>query len=139
MKYVTALATLAAVSTASAFICPTGGDWMATLADMHDGDEKAIVIDGNAMTITPHGSNETWVIETTVDDNSCSAIVDFNVPGKPGPPPVPLLASFVSTTLATDEFQCNDAESCAYYVKFTDPSGTLVDSTTYPLNVWVSL
>ena len=129
------IASMLALGSATAFVCPTS--LTQAVADMHDGDQKRIVVDGTSLTITPFANNETWTISSTIDSNTCSAMVDFDVPGKPGPPPVPLLATFVSVAKATDEFQCNDAASCVYWVEYTDPSGTLA-APSYPLNVWVA-
>mmetsp|Transcript_115132 Transcript_115132/g.221882 ORF Transcript_115132/g.221882 Transcript_115132/m.221882 type:complete len:107 (+) Transcript_115132:2-322(+) len=96
---------------------------------MHDGDKKEVVIAGTSMTIKPSGNDETWVVHSQVDPDSCSASIDFNVPGKPGPPPVPLTASLLYTTSATKtktEFE------------FTDPSGTLA-AASFPLNHWIEI
>lgn len=101
----------------------------AVYADMHDGDKKEVTIEGTSMTIRPSGNNQTWQVNALVDTKSCSAVIDFNVPGKPGPPPVNLTAtlwySFTATVKKT-EFE------------FTDPSGTLA-AKGYPLNRWVEL
>jgi len=78
-------------------------------------------------TIKPSGNNQTWVIRSTVDAKTCSASIDFNVPGKPGPPPVNLQATFlltIASSQAKSEFE------------FTDPSGTLA-AADFPLNHWV--
>merc|ERR1719245_2761590 len=101
----------------------------AIYADMHDGDEKAVEIDGKAMIIKPSGNDQTWVVNAELDVNSCNAIIDFNVPGKPGPPPVNLTATLwfsVSASGKKTEFE------------FTDPSGTLADAA-FPLNHWVEV
>ena len=63
----------------------------AVFADMHDGDQKEVTIDGSAVEIKPHGNDEKWQVTAVLDLQSCSAEVDFNVPGKPKPPPVKLL------------------------------------------------
>lgn len=100
----------------------------AVFFDMHDGDEKRIVTEGSTLTITPHGNNETWSVQSELDDN-CKAIVDFNVTGKPSPPPVPLQGQFWLMSAF------NSAPKLTF--EFTDPSATIVPSTTQPLNHWV--
>jgi hypothetical protein len=99
-------------------------------ADMHDGDKKEVTISRTSVTIKPSGNNQTWVVNTKLNIKSCTANVDFNVPGKPGPPPVPLLASFLHNHAPTGLFK--------YEVEFTDPSGTLAPAD-FPLNHWVEL
>merc|ERR1719282_2216204 len=101
----------------------------AIYADMHDGDKKEITIAGTSLTIKPNGNNQTWIVKSTIDPNSCIASIDFNVPGKPGPPPVNLQATLLRTTAssqAKSEFE------------FTDPSGTLA-AKDFPLNHWVEI
>jgi hypothetical protein len=63
-------------------------------------------------------------------DDNCSTMVDFNVPGKPNPPPVNL-------RLKIGNLNYFD-ESMAPVAVFTDPSGTLA-SPTLPLNVWYGI
>ena len=116
---------------ATAHDCPTA--FSATFADMHDGDQKTVAIDGTAMTITPAGNNETWTISAVLDPTWCNATVDFDVPGKPSPPPVALTASAVFATSPA----LGDG---ALLWEFTDPSGTLVEGAPlYPLNMWIQL
>ena len=106
--------------------CPPSLD--AVYADMHDGDQKQITIDGSTLTILPYNNNETWIVSSTLDIPSCSASVDFNVDGKPSPPPVNLTATFLYTVTASSVKKST--------WEFTDPTGTLADSS-YPLNHWV--
>lgn len=108
--------------------CPTS--MKAIYADMHDGDQKEVTISGKAITIRPSGNNQTWIVKSIVDFISCSAIIDFNVPGKPGPPPVNLIASLVQSISAQARQK--------YEFEFTDPSGTLAPAT-FPLNQWVEI
>jgi hypothetical protein len=108
--------------------CPTSLE--VVYADMHDGDKKRVVIDGSAMTITPYDNDQEWTVEAEVDAKSCSASVDFNVPGKVDHPPVPLQATFFLASKVTGESKT--------IFEFTDPSGTLADATM-PLNHWVEL
>lgn len=107
-------------------VCPDKLD--AVFADMHDGDKKQITIQGRALTIKPSGNKQTWVVHAVVDEKSCSAVIDFNVPGKPAPPPVNLTATFMYST-STEQHQKAEFE-------FTDPSGTLPAG---PLNCWIEL
>jgi len=98
--------------------------------DMHDGDKKHVEIKGEAMTITPADSDAEWIVNTKFDQKSCSASVDFNVPGKDDHPPVPLLATYwMEYATKTDTRQA---------FEFTDPSGTLADASM-PLNRWIGL
>lgn len=99
-------------------------------ADMHDGDKKEVTIDGSAITIKPSGNNQTWVVNANFDTTSCSAMIDFHVPGKPGFPPVPLLATFYEDVGANEEHNS---------FEFTDPSGTIVADKDLPVNRWIQI
>lgn len=115
--------------------CPTS--LHAIYADMHDGDMKQVSIfpnaaGGSSIEILPHGNNQTWLVKSTVDSKSCSALINFNVPGKPGPPPVDLLA-----TLWSSGNQGNNGKRITEFI-FTDPSGTLAEKD-FPLNDWVEI
>lgn len=115
------------VGAASAGDCPTRLHDI--YADMHDGDKKEVTIEGMYMTIKPSGNKQTWSVTAELDRESCSASVDFNVPGKPSPPPVKLTAKLwysLSGAKKKTEFE------------FTDPSGTIA-AKGFPLNRWVSL
>jgi len=101
----------------------------AVYADMHDGDKKEVTISGTSMKIKPSGNNQTWVVNTVVDRKSCSAMVDFNVPGKPSPPAVKLMATL---------FESYDLKARRTEFEFTDPSGTLA-AADFPLNRWVEI
>ena len=103
-------------------------------ADMHDGDKKQVSLEGTQLTIEPavtEDSDESWIIHSTVDLDTCTAMIDFDVPGKPSPPPVPLLVTF-RTMIGVGENRKTALE-------FTDPSGTIAPSKTLPLNLWVEL
>ena len=103
-------------------------------ADMHDGDQKQVSLEGTALTIEPvvtADSDESWIIRSTVDLDTCTAMVDFDVPGKPSPPPVPLLLTFWTLNGVDDDQKTA--------MEFTDPSGTIAPSKTLPLNLWVEL
>lgn len=109
-----------------------GCDMNQVFADMHDGDEKEVTIKGKEMTIKPHGGGQDWVVNAEIDCSRGKAIVDFNVPGKDDHPPVPLTA-----TLFTSLSPGRSGQRKTSFV-FTDPSGTLVDDATFPLNQWVA-
>ena len=101
--------------------------------DMADGDEKAVTItrenvhrdEMDALTIKPYGNNETWAVETTVDDN-CVATVDFNVPDKPNPP-----ATSLEMSVWGMESIAGVSKSAMVY---TEPLASPIGS---PVNVWV--
>merc|ERR1739848_737177 len=80
------------------------------------------------MTIKPSGNDQSWVVNTEVDSDTCSASVDFNVPGKPSPPPVNLTATLLRAASHLEEGKTE--------FLFTDPTGKLPAG---PLNQWVEL
>merc|ERR1719163_1111722 len=101
-------------------------------SDMHDGDAKEIRVGGtrtdkDKLTIKPHGNNQTWTVQATFD-SSCIASVNFDVPGKPNPPPVALDAR--EWGLVSIGGLARDA------LIFTDPSATIAPATL-PLNAWL--
>jgi len=100
-------------------------------ADMHDGDQKQLTLEDGKLTIAPYGNNQTWVVEAMLDAAKCTAVVDFNVPGKPGPPPVNLTAHIYALISKGERI-------AKHGVEFTDPSGTLA-KPSFPLNMWVAL
>ena len=63
----------------------------------------------------------------------CTAVVDFNVPGKKKPPPVKLMATVCtqSRVLPTGTIE-------KYIIEWNDPSGTLAPPSV-PLNTWLQL
>ena len=101
----------------------------AIFADMHDGDQKAVEISGDTLTIKPHGNDETWEVVSALDLTYCNASIDFNVPGKPSPPPVNLTAELWS-------MQAPELNLANYALKFVDHTGTV---GTEPLNMWVQI
>jgi len=113
--------------------CPTS--LRAVYADMHDGDKKEITIAGTSLTIKPSGNNQTWTVKSTIDPASCAATIDFNVPGKPGPPPVNLKAAMMYSV--NPELGPPPVGIKSEFV-FTDPSGTLA-APSMPLNQWVEV
>jgi len=110
------------------FRCPEKID--AVFADMHDGDKKAVMVDGTSMVIKPSGNDQEWIIKATVDPVTCSASVDFNVPGKEDHPPVPLTATLF------EEYATRTKRHIAF--EFNDPSGTIAPATA-TLNRWIQL
>ena len=68
-----------------------------------------------------------------MDPIFCNASVDFNVPGKPNPPPISLTA----TVWVESHFLPTGTEK-KHAIEFSDPSGTLA-SPSVPLNTWVQL
>jgi hypothetical protein len=105
--------------------------------DMHDGDQKNVSFSTGRGTITilPYGNSESWVVQASLDIVHCNASVDFNVPGKPNPPPINLTATLWTATRAGTPPQAI-AE-----VVFTDPTGTLAppapSGLPVPLNAWI--
>ena len=66
-----------------------------------------------------------------MDPKNCTAIVDFNVPGKPNPPPVKLMATVWTQSLPQPKGTIEK-----YVIEWTDPSGKLA-LPKVPLNAWV--
>ena len=44
----------------------------------------------------PGGNHQTWQVEDDFDNANCDAIINFNVLGKPSPPPGAQVPGFVS-------------------------------------------
>jgi hypothetical protein len=70
-------------------------------------------------------------VHAELDTDDCTAWVDFNVPGKPNPPPVSLLV-----TIWNMEHLHGGGAKLVF--EFTDPSGTIASADS-PLNHWVAL
>lgn len=115
-----------------------------TYQDEHDGDRKHINATAGTMTITPAveveqqpmtasaGASAAWVVRVAANADGCpTGLVDFNVPGKPNPPPVPLRVRVYTLAQADGE----PPPEHVWMLEFTDPSGTL-GSPSVPLNVW---
>ena len=106
-------------------------------ADMHDGDmKKWCVTAGGMLTIGPYNNTQKWAVTTPWDRRHCNASVNFNVPGKPGPPPVPLSVTYFTGIGGA-------AQAPLEEVVFTDPSGTLAkplpSGSARPLNAWIRI
>ena len=97
--------------------------------DIHDGDMKAVNVNERteALDIKPYGNSQKWAVTSKFDDN-CGASVNFKVPGKPNPPPVPLAATVWGMASIAG------ADKNAFI--FTDPSGTIAPPATM-LNIWL--
>ena len=112
-------------------LCPCGHFDETLFADIHDGDHKLLTLDDdNQLMIRSANPEESWEIVASVDSWNCTALIEFRVPGKPSPPPVPLLATFWNMHSTSAHRKTT--------IEFTDPSGTLA-SPTDPLNHWVAL
>jgi len=115
--------------------CP---DWLpptktGLFADLHDGDIKEVTISGAAMTIKPFGNNQTWVVKTELDLKSCTASVDFNVPGKPNPPSDRLVAKWWLSDTGSLRIPGKQTDVLEFYREdWRDPTRAKV-----PLNQWV--
>ena len=95
--------------------------------DMHDGDEKDLATDRSGkLRITPYHNDQKWSVDATFNQQ-CVATVDFQVPGKPNPPPNPLAARVWGME--------SIAGASKNVLEFTDPTGTLAPSDQ-PLNIW---
>ena len=125
------LLAVAAASARAGAECSIAAGSSATMADMHDGDQKRVAVsaDGSTLTITPFGNNQTWTTSAALSAD-CTAVVDFNVPGKPSPPPCNLLGTLYSLTTPG-----SDTPSAA--LGFTDKTGTITDDPNFPLNYWI--
>jgi len=114
----------------------TGGCWegRAVFHDIHDGDYKIVTVNDSRLTITPNVSefnHQTWIVESTLDAK-CQATIDFNVKGKPNPPPCNLTATIWNMS----EFESVGKRS-KIVVEFTDPTGQINPDPTEPINEWV--
>lgn len=80
------------------------------------------------MVITPYGNNQTWKVEASaaVSGGECVAVVDFDVPNKPNPPPFKL----ISTLLSMSDAQGTRSKAAW---EFTQPA----KFGPVPLNEWV--
>jgi hypothetical protein len=97
-------------------------------ADMHDGDQKEVVITRNgSMIVTPHGNEQKWTVQADLHKPSCSAVLDFRVEGKPNPPSFNVRAVIGLAYTGTSEYSVNIA-----FVKADSPDDG-------QLNHWVEL
>merc|ERR1712216_412811 len=90
-----------------------GCDFSGQFADMHDGDQKNVVVHDGKAVITSN-SGGTWEVDTLYNCNTNSMKVDFDVPGKEDHPPVPLGATrWVTSSMLSSK----------NVLEFNDPSG----------------
>lgn len=116
----------------SAWPCPTFAEGV--MRDMGDGDTKRVGFLGNILIIGPHNNGEKWLIESVIDPKSCSAVVNFAVPGKPNPPPCKLVATLWRMSPGTTGGPTKDV------LEFTDPTNACeFGEPGSPLNEWVSV
>jgi hypothetical protein len=111
----------------------------AAFADMHDGDQKLVSIWHNKLMITPGNEKESWRVAAELDMRTCTAMVDFNVTGKPSPPPVPLLVTI--WRMEQDHIikaKHDTPVASKITMEWTDPSETIAPKNM-PLNHWVEL
>lgn len=68
-------------------------------ADIHDGDLKQVRLsaDSKTVTIEPYNNTQTWEVTAAWSNVSCNASINFNVLGKPNPPPVPLTMNYYAS------------------------------------------
>lgn len=117
-------------STSSAIRCDQPGG--SIMSDMHDGDQKRSELSADGwVTITPYNNTQSWIVKAKWDAVHCNASIDFRVPGKPTPPPVPL-------TMTYYRGEGGAGQPTLFTAVFTDPTGTLASSITTPLNAWVA-
>ena len=114
-------------SRSAAFDCPSSGNF--TFGDMHDGDAKSVALAGAAVTIRPAFNSETWEIDATVSATNCSAMINFDVPGKPSPPPCALAATAWKLE--------DELGGVTRMWEYTDVLGCITKDTKKPLNAWV--
>jgi len=118
------------------------------VADMHDGDQKSITMSKidqahAKMTIKPYANNQTWIVETilTLSEAAVVGVVDFQVPGKPGPPPCNLTVSLMYSPdpCMLHMFRKGMHGPQKRALEFTDHTGTISKDPKVPLNTWVEL
>lgn len=96
--------------------------------DPVDGDMKQVSAVGMQFAIQPYPNVDDWRVLGEFDFN-CVATVDFNVTGKPNPPPVKL-------TMTSWVMGSYDNLRTMIGLEFTDPSTTLSSVATDPVNLW---
>ena len=112
-------------------LVPSGMTHYAVFHDVHDGDYKCIVNYGGSpskVLVKPYNNSQSWKVDMVFNTTSCNGMIDFRVPGKPNPPPVPLLLWYSKAEFAATVYTLDLAV-------FNDPSGKLADPRL-PLNVW---
>jgi len=104
------------------------------MRDIADGDDKIVTVVGRFVEIQPHGNSQKWKAFGAMDPSTCSAVINFAVPGKPNPPPCKLTMTWWDNnrpvTGATDKLA----------VEFTDPDDACkFGDPGAPLNRWVAV
>lgn len=97
--------------------------------DIHDGDFKKIIFNGNNYRILPYKSKKKWIVNGKFDENYTS-MVNFNVKGKPNPPPINLQLRF--GYIITNNNKKN------LVALFFDPTGK-ISPKNIPLNIWYNI
>lgn len=113
--------------------CPQ--NLQAIFHDMHDDDRKLVTIAGEKMTIMPSGNDQEWMVHGNLDRESCSAVIDFNVPGHPD---FPFAFNFTVTYWFEYERRTYDTLILGGVFEFTDQTGALAPAA-HPLNRLVPL
>lgn len=96
--------------------------------DIHDNDYKKILINNNKIKIFPYKSREKWEVKCEIESNY-SCYVNFNVKGKPNPPPYPLEMK-ISQIISNKKL--------SLVILFFDPTGKL-QKKNIPLNIWYNV
>ena len=82
----------------------------------------------------PNSNGESWFVDSFVDPKSCSAVINFDVRGKPNPPPCKLVATLWRMSPGTT------GSPHKYVLEFTDPTDACAfGEPGSPLNEWVSV
>lgn len=97
--------------------------------DIHDKDYKKIIFNNNNnITILPFKSNKKWIVHSNIN-NKLRGEVNFNVKGKPNPPPINIEIKF--SFLQTDN-------KYILVALFFDPTGK-ISLPNIPLNIWYNI
>ena len=133
------LLSIAGGMSAADFSCkaPEGYMSWSIVSDIHDGDYKCAFFSQSSSDVSPvifkpYNNKESWTVTTMFNTTSCQALVDFRVPGKPNPPPVPLLMTWSMAQIAPVL-----GAGPINVLFFNDESGVLGPAWP-PLNMWVT-
>ena len=97
--------------------------------DIHDGDYKKIIFTDNNFSILPFKSNKKWIVNGKLDIDYTS-MVNFNVKGKPNPPPISIQLRLV--------YILNNNNKKNLVAIFFDPTGK-ISPKNIPLNIWYNI
>merc|ERR1712048_919380 len=106
---------------------------MGIFQDMHNGNQKQVVIEGEDLTIIHTGDYAKWIATAKLNRELCSAVVDFNEQGVSEYP-----SGNLTATYWVEVAQMDYARIVQAVFEFTDPSGVLAPAV-HPLNRWVQL